>query len=52
MQQSLELYLALQRRGKDVDALIFPGEAHGILLRRNQVRYIRRIEDFLDRHLQ
>ena len=52
MQQSLELYLALQRRGKDVDALIFPGEAHGILLRRNQIRYIRRIEDFLDRRLQ
>lgn len=51
MQQTLELYLALQRRGKKVDALIMPGEAHSIRLYRNQVKYMQKIDDFLQDNL-
>ncbi|MEM1245291.1 MAG: prolyl oligopeptidase family serine peptidase [Acidobacteriota bacterium] len=47
MQQTLELYLALKRRGKDARALIFPGESHGINLERNQALYLEAIEEFL-----
>ena len=51
MQQTIELYLALQRRGKPVDALILPGEDHGIRLHRNRVRYMLKIDEFIREHL-
>jgi dipeptidyl aminopeptidase/acylaminoacyl peptidase len=51
MQPMLELYLALQRRGKTVDALVMPGEAHSLQLYRNQVAYLRKIEQFLRKHV-
>jgi dipeptidyl aminopeptidase/acylaminoacyl peptidase len=51
MQPMLELYLALQRRGKTVDALVMPGEAHSLQLYRNQVAYLRKIEQFLREHV-
>lgn len=51
MQPMLELYLALARRGKKVDALVMPGEAHSLQLYRNQVAYLRKIEQFLREHI-
>jgi dipeptidyl aminopeptidase/acylaminoacyl peptidase len=50
MQQTIELYLALQKRGKTVDALIVPGEAHRFILRKNQLAYMRRVVDFVTKH--
>jgi dipeptidyl aminopeptidase/acylaminoacyl peptidase len=47
LQQTIELYLALKRRGKDADALIVPGEAHRFILKANQFAYMERIESFL-----
>jgi len=52
MQQTLELYLALKRRGKIADALIMPGEAHSIRLYRNQKKYLKKIDAFLAKHLK
>lgn len=50
MQQTIELYQQLGRRGKDVDAVIFPGEAHALRLLRNQRRYIGAVEAFFRKH--
>lgn len=50
MQQTIELYQQLERRGKDVNAVIFPGEAHTLRLERNQRLYINAIEAFLQKH--
>lgn len=51
MQQSLELYTALRRRGKTVEAVVFPGEAHQIKRYESRLRYLEAIDDFLGRHL-
>ncbi len=52
MQQTLELYLALQKRGKTVDAFIMPGEAHSIRLYRNQIGYLKKIDAFIEKTLR
>ncbi|MEM9358474.1 MAG: prolyl oligopeptidase family serine peptidase [Pseudomonadota bacterium] len=51
MQQSLELYHALRRRGIETEAEIFPGEDHGIKRYQSQVRYLEAIDTFLQKHL-
>lgn len=51
MRQTIELYLALKRRGKTVDALIMPGEHHSIKMYQNQVRYLKKINEFIDNQL-
>lgn len=48
MQQSLELYLALLRRGVPAEALVFPGEAHQFKKTENIRRYFRAVERFFD----
>ncbi|MEJ1964976.1 MAG: prolyl oligopeptidase family serine peptidase [Gammaproteobacteria bacterium] len=52
MRQSIELYQALRRRGKTVEALILPGEQHGIQTLEHQRLYLHSIEDFLERRLR
>lgn len=52
LQQTLELYLALQRRGKRAEVQVLPGESHGVSLYRNQVRQLEAIEAFFTRHLR
>lgn len=49
MQQSLELHLALKRRGKWTEALIFPGEAHQLKKTAHILQTLETVEDFLDR---
>lgn len=51
MQQSLELYHALRRRGKPVEAVVFPGEAHSIARYESRLRYMQAMEEFLERHI-
>jgi dipeptidyl aminopeptidase/acylaminoacyl peptidase len=50
LRQTIELYQQLDRRGHAPEAVVFPGEAHALRLKTNQRRYIRAIEDFLNRH--
>ncbi|MEM8564250.1 MAG: alpha/beta fold hydrolase [Pseudomonadota bacterium] len=51
MQQSLELYLALKRRGKVAEALIFPGETHSFNIRAHTREILLRTEQFLEAHM-
>ncbi len=52
MRQSIELYQALRRRGKTVEALVLPGEQHGVQTLELQRLYVRSIESFLERQLR
>ncbi|MEM0953080.1 MAG: prolyl oligopeptidase family serine peptidase [Pseudomonadota bacterium] len=51
MQQSIELYQALRRRGKPVEAVVFPGEAHSIQRYESRLRYVEALDDFLQRYI-
>ncbi|MEM8988263.1 MAG: alpha/beta fold hydrolase [Pseudomonadota bacterium] len=51
MQQSLELYLALKRRGKTAEALIFPGEGHQFYRTENIRRSLEAMDAYLQRHM-
>jgi dipeptidyl aminopeptidase/acylaminoacyl peptidase len=51
MQQTLELYMALRKRNVAVDALIIPGESHSFFLASSRVKIIKKMEEFLDRHI-
>ncbi|MEM6415819.1 MAG: prolyl oligopeptidase family serine peptidase [Pseudomonadota bacterium] len=51
MQQSIELYHALRRRGIETEAVVFPGESHLIAVHENRVRYLEAIDRFLEKHL-
>lgn len=51
MQQSIELYHALRRRGIEAEAVAFPGESHGISVHKNRIRYIETMDNFLEKHL-
>jgi|GEM_PF-1738858 len=52
MQQSLELYLALKRRGIETEALVFPGETHKFRRTKNIRAFISAADTFLAEHLQ
>jgi dipeptidyl aminopeptidase/acylaminoacyl peptidase len=51
-QQGIEYYLALRRLGKEVYLFNYPGEAHGLRQRVNQVDYTMRMQQFFDHHLK
>lgn len=51
LQQSLELYLALRRRGKTAEAVIFPGESHGFHTFKARQQYMRAVETFADKYI-
>ena len=51
MQQSLELHLALRRRGVESKALVFPGEDHGYARHATRAKFLAAIDEFFDTHL-
>ncbi len=51
MQQSLELYHALRRRGIEAEGVIFPGEDHRYQRYASRLRYLEAMETFLEKHL-
>lgn len=48
IQQTIELVLALRKRGVRADTLIFPGESHGFLLQETNLIQFREISGFLE----
>jgi len=51
MWPTIEMTLALRRRGVPAETLIFPGEDHGFYLHANRSRMAHRVWQFLDKHL-
>ncbi|OXA71512.1 hypothetical protein B0A67_12005 [Flavobacterium aquidurense] len=50
--QSIEFYLALRRLGKIHTMLLYPGEGHVLMDKKNQKDLTRRIEDWFDYYLK
>ncbi|MEO0399411.1 MAG: alpha/beta fold hydrolase [Pseudomonadota bacterium] len=51
MQQSLELYHALRRRGIATEAVSFPGEDHSFSRHASRLRFMEAIDSFLNRYV-
>jgi len=51
-QEGIQYYLALRRLDKEVYLLNYPGEAHGLRQRKNQLDYTVRLQQFFDHHLK
>lgn len=50
--QSVELYLALRRMGREVTFLLYPEENHALMESKNQYDLSIRIKDFFDKNLK
>ncbi|MFQ3593790.1 MAG: prolyl oligopeptidase family serine peptidase, partial [Gemmataceae bacterium] len=51
-QEGIQFYLALRRLDKEVYLFNYPGEAHGLRQRKNQLDYTIRLQQFFDHHLK
>jgi len=49
--ESDQIVAALRQSGKEVEYLLFPDEGHGVRHWKNQLRFMRRMEDFLAEQL-
>jgi dipeptidyl aminopeptidase/acylaminoacyl peptidase len=50
-QESEQIVAALRQAGKEVNYMLFDNEGHGIRRWKNKLKFYRRMEDFLARHL-
>lgn len=51
MQQSIELFHALRRRGVTAEALVLPGESHGFSRHASRLKMLRSVDSFFKKHL-
>ena len=50
-EQTERFTTAAEDLGKEVEALIFDDEGHGLVRWQSRVKHVRRVEDFLTKHL-
>jgi len=49
--ESDQIVAALKKSGKEVEYLLYPDEGHGLRYWKNMLRFYRKMEDFLEKHL-
>ncbi len=50
--ETMQIAIALKRRGKEVEELYFPDEGHGFAKENNRLLYYERMARFFDKHLK